>query len=432
MSRFRRYRTKRKPTGDRFFLLVVVMPAFAGLLRCTVAVAEPLVASSTLSETEAVARGLAQSAYADIVQRDIAVGRANAAEARLWPNPLLFYSREDAADSVEDIVILSQELTFSGARGLRARAADYLLAAAERSVERLRDLRAARIREEFYDVLLAQERIAATLQWTRQLDTAVYAVAKREAAGDVSTYDRRRVERELHNAESRVATENALLEEAWTRMAPLVGVEPEPDDNWPRVEGTLLPGTEPPPLEQLIATLESRQDLQALQQRVEAAMLQSDAASRGWIPPVTVGAGPKIVDGGGKDDTGFTITAFLPIPVFQREQSDRTRAETEARYARGQLALRRQEALAQLRGAWRNVHRLTQSARSFAGKTKDASAQLVRSAEASYRGGEIGVLELLDAYRSGRDDKLRRLDLEVEARRARIVLDATVGGGPNR
>jgi cobalt-zinc-cadmium efflux system outer membrane protein len=94
--------------------------------------------------------------------------------------------------------------------------------------------------------------------------------------------------------------------------------------------------------------------------------------------------------------------------------------------------LRRQEALAQLRGAWRNVHRLTQSARSFAGKTKDASAQLVRSAEASYRGGEIGVLELLDAYRSGRDDKLRRLDLEVEARRARIVLDATVGGGPNR
>ncbi len=176
--------------------------------------------------------------------------------------------------------------------------------------------------------------------------------------------------------------------------------------------------------------METRADMQALRKEIRAAELQGDAAARGWIPPVTVGAGPKIVDAGGDRDTGFAVSASLPIPVFQRQQAARIRADGEARHALGQLSWRRAAALARLRGAWRNAGRLTDAARSFAGKMEGASAQLVRSAEAAYRGGEIGVLELLDAYRSNLDDELRRLDLEMQARFARIALDVTVGGGP--
>lgn len=428
MHPLRGLRSQRKPIVDGFLAPLCLGLLLTALWSCPGAASEPLAESRALTEAEAVTRGLALPAYADVVQREIALSQANAAEERLWPNPQVFYSHEDAADSVEEIVTLTQELNLSGSRGLRAQAADHLLSAAEQSVQRRSDLHAARIREDFYDVLLAQERIAAILQWTRQLDAAGSAVAKREAAGDVSAYDRRRVERELHNAESRVTTESALLEDAWTSLAPLVAIEPAADGAWPAAKGTLLPVTPPPPLEELVTTLEARPDLRALQRQVDAAELRSSAAARGWIPRVTVGAGPKIVDNDGRNDTGFTVTAFVPIPVFRREQTDRIRAESEARYARGQLALRRQRALAQLRGAWRNARRLTQAARTFADKTENASAHLVRSAEAAYRGGEIGVLELLDAYRSGLDDQLRRLDLERETRHARILLDATVGG----
>jgi cobalt-zinc-cadmium efflux system outer membrane protein len=278
-------------------------------------------------------------------------------------------------------------------------------------------------------VLLGQKRIAATALWARQLAAAAQAVARREAAGDVSAYDRLRVERELHNAESRVATERAALEESWTRLAPLVGIEPRPDDDWPMLIGALLPATEPPALEDLAAAIETRADMRALEKEVQAAELQGDAAARGWIPSVTFGAGAKIVDADGNRDAGPIVTAFVPIPVFQREQAERMRADADARHTRAELLLRQAESLAQLRGAWRNVTRLTEAARSFARNTEDGSVQLVRSAEAAYRGGEIGTLELVDAYRAGLDDELRLLDLQLEARRARIELDLTAGGG---
>lgn len=429
MHQFPRHRRDRKPATGGCSVLPSMLLVVATIFTSSLAVTEATDAPPMLTEVEAVERGLALPAYADTLQRDVSMARARAREERLWPNPVLSYSREVAGGSTEDMVWLWQEFAVSGSRGLRAAAADELLSAAEQSVERRRDLRAARIRVEFYSVLLGQNRTEVAEKWALQLTEAVQAVARREAAGDVSSYDRRRVERELHNAESRVASEKAALETAWMRFAPLFGIEPVAEADWPMVVGTLLPATEPPSIDGLVVTMDARADLMALENEVHAAELRSSAAARGWIPPVTLGAGPKIVDTAGVRDTGFLVTAFVPIPVFQREQADRIRADAEARYARGQLSLRRAESLARLRGAWRNAVRVSEAARRLAAKTGDASVQLVHSAEAGYRGGEIGVLELLDAYRAMLEDGLRRLELEVEARRARIELDVTIGGG---
>jgi cobalt-zinc-cadmium efflux system outer membrane protein len=285
---------------------------------------------------------------------------------------------------------------------------------------------------EFYSVLLAQQRVDATAMWAEQLEEAVQAVARREDAGDVSSYDRRRVERELHNAVSRVATETAAREVVWARLAPLIGAEESHESPWPRVTGVLLPDEELPSLEDLAAKLNQRADLRALTEKVRAAELSGRAAGRGWIPPITVGAGPKIVDADGSRDTGFVVTASIPLPVFDREQTEAARAAGEARAARGTLALRQAEASARLRAARHNVERLAEAARRFVSQSGDAPAQLIRSAEAAYRGGEIGVLELVDAYRTGLDDQLRRLELELQARRARIDLDLATGGGSDK
>ena len=55
-------------------------------------------------------------------------------------------------------------------------------------------------------------------------------------------------------------------------------------------------------------------------------------------------------------------------------------------------------------------------------------AALLRTAEAAYRGGEVGVLELIDGYRAALDADLSLVELEWAARRARIDLDRTSGG----
>lgn len=57
-----------------------------------------------------------------------------------------------------------------------------------------------------------------------------------------------------------------------------------------------------------------------------------------------------------------------------------------------------------------------------------SAAELVRTAEAAYAGGELGILELLDAYRGALDAELQALELEWGARRARIEVDRALGG----
>lgn len=416
---------QKKPTGGRS------CSVFSGLLLGLSVLslsATAQAATQTLTEEEAVARGMEIPAVEDVLQRGGAIARAQAMEERLWSNPVLSYSREDTSDSAEDMALLEQELIVSGSRGLRAAAADRLVFAAKHAANRHRDLRVARIRREFYSVLVAQERVAATREWARQLEAAVDVVARREAGGDVSAYDRRRVERELRHAESRVISEEAALEQAWAHLAPLVLMAPASDGRWPTAIGTLLPSVDAPSLDDLQSALKLRPDLLALDEKASAAELTGRAAARGWVPPITLGAGPKTVDGEGARDTGFVVTASVPIPVFRREQPEAVRAEAEARYRRGRRVLERAEAEARLRALWRNVDRLTRAAQRFAKQNGDSSAQLVRSAEAAYRGGQIGILELLDAYDSRLDDELRRLELKFEARQARIDLDSTTGG----
>jgi cobalt-zinc-cadmium efflux system outer membrane protein len=52
---------------------------------------------------------------------------------------------------------------------------------------------------------------------------------------------------------------------------------------------------------------------------------------------------------------------------------------------------------------------------------------LVRTAKAAYKGGEIGILELLDAYREEADTLTRALELEKRARQAHIELERLTG-----
>ena len=85
-------------------------------------------------------------------------------------------------------------------------------------------------------------------------------------------------------------------------------------------------------------------------------------------------------------------------------------------------------------GAGRNqpavqkLTRLIQAAQRFRRDAVGESVALIRTAEAGYVGDELGILELLDAYRGAFDDEMTALDLEFASRRARIELDLVTGG----
>ena len=59
-----------------------------------------------------------------------------------------------------------------------------------------------------------------------------------------------------------------------------------------------------------------------------------------------------------------------------------------------------------------------------------SSEQLSQVAEAAYKGGELGLLALLDAHRTAVADELLLLKMKYKARVSRIELDVAMGVSP--
>jgi cobalt-zinc-cadmium efflux system membrane fusion protein len=120
----------------------------------------------------------------------------------------------------------------------------------------------------------------------------------------------------------------------------------------------------------------------------------------------------------------------IPLPVFDRQQAGRQRAAAEAQQARAEYRLARTRAEGELRGLSRQAEALRTAAVDYRSRALAASPELLRIAEAAYRGGESSLLELLDAYRGALESETAALELEKRAREARIEYDL-LPGAPN-
>ena len=326
-------------------------------------------------------------------------------------------------DSTEETWQLSQTFDLSGRRGLRREAAESRVEAAYAGNNLRRGELAAEIRHRFHEALFKQEAVLVTETWVQRFSRVERIVDKLARAGEASGYDRRRLARERQTAEARLSNERADLDRASERLAALLGTSGKAVES---VTGVLRP-TVPAPLDSALSRLERRPDLQALARRAEAADLEGRAASRGWVPDVTLGFGPKRIDNGITRENGSVISVSIPLPVFDRQQAGQQRAAAEALNARGELSFARARAEGDLRGLHRQVERLVAASADYRTRAVGESAELLRIAEAAYQGGESTLLELLDAYRGALEAEMTALDLEWKARQARIDYDLLTG-----
>jgi cobalt-zinc-cadmium efflux system outer membrane protein len=385
--------------------------------------------TTPLTEAEAVRRGLARPALADLEVGHVESAKADALAAGLLPNPTLGYSRDrkgGTPDSTEETWQLSQTFDVSGRRGLRREAAEIRVESAYASNNLRRGELAAEIRHRFHESLFKQETVQATETWVQRFSRVERIVDKLARAGEASGYDRRRLARERQTAEARLSNERSDLDRASERLAALLGSSGKEPVS---VTGSLRP-TAPAPLDSAISRLERRPDLQALARRAEAADLEGRAASRGWVPDVTLGVGPKRINNGITRENGTVVSLSIPLPVFDRQQAGEKRAAAEALNARGELSFARARAEGDLRGLHRQVERLVAASADYRARAVGESAELLRIAEAAYQGGESTLLELLDAYRGALEAEMTALDLEWKARQARIDYDLLTGSIP--
>ncbi len=280
----------------------------------------------------------------------------------------------------------------------------------------------ADIKRRFYEALYRKELVAAARAWDARMESISSTVQKLHKGGEVAGYDRRRIALERASAQARLRSEQAAYDKAWQQVAALSG---RPATS-AAPAGRLLPG-EPAPLESLLSNLDQRPALRALTGRASAFALEQRAAQRGWIPDVTVGLGSKTVDNGLARERGSVVAVSVPLPLFDRDQAAAGKAAAQAREAGAQARLDRARLEGDIRGLWLQLRQLTMAARDYDTEAAAASGELMRIAEASYQGGESGILELLDAYRAAHEAQARALELHWSARQGAIDLDTIAG-----
>lgn len=374
--------------------------------------------SNVLTEDDAVRIAQASQSVVALNAAQLDLARSEVERERRWPNPTLDYTRESAGQA-EQFLTLSQSFDVSGRRALRRRAAELRVEAAQQEVASQQLDLARMVRSEFSRAVNQQELVRALTEWTRKIRAAADTAARLQAGGEVSGYDRRRLERERIGAEARLAAERGALVAAQRRLAGLLGVA--------QLEGVTLQrpiAPEIPADAELTLRIERRPDVAAIAKRIEAATLDQQAAQRWRVPLFDLTAGMKNTEAA----SGAILGAGVSLPIFNRNQEELLRANAELAILGAQRTLLVTRARGEAGGLAAEARELRNAARLFREQALPTSERLTATAEAAYRGGEVGILELLDAYRTALDAEVEAAELEQRAREAEIELTRALGG----
>lgn len=421
-----------KPSANRFLAsaLMVTLVVLMGTLGAAPANAQEGSATGeqrgtelVVTEDEAVERAISRPALTEAWEAAVAEDEAQALEVGAWPNPQAGYSREQSFEDpqtvAEDFVVLEQTLPLSGRRGLLADAARKR-AQATRLQNRANALTtSSRVRRVFYRVLVLQNRVEIRTEWVATMRDLEEDLVERVQAGESAPYELERLRKELADIDASLQVDRGELARQQAELAGLISAAPATARV--RASGELLPATLPS-YESLETAIEQRPEWGAAQKRVEAARLRDDSASRWWVPEPTLTGGYKGASIGDERFHGFVAGLSLALPVFDRNQGERMAAEAALVRAESRRTLIEQRLSAEIRGLRQQVRRLKEGAQTYRVEGVERAERVLEMGRQAYDAGEVGILELIDAYRGVVDSRLRVLELSAEARASHIDL----------
>lgn len=376
------------------------------------------------TEAAVVQQFLEQSPHAREARARTAIAEADARGRTLYANPRLRYVREGAG--LTEFLQAEQQLHLSGRlRFLRDAGASSVLAA---QADGAFDLWQARsdLRLAFFQVLAGQERELRYAAALREIEGVIAILATREREGEGSTFDRLRAERERAELRAELELLRATIELDRARLLAFL----PPATSIPRVAGrldpTLPPSLEPASLAGRAFTL--RADFRAEQQRLNLFRFEQRAAERLRIPEPTVSAGYKRADiGQGLIAHGGVVEFTVPLPLFNKGQAEVSRFTAEQQRTQARLDLLAQQIHAEISGALRALQVRASARDRYRHELAASGEQLVRIATIAYQEGDIGILQLLDAYRTQRESQLRLIDIQLAVKQAQIELERVLG-----
>jgi cobalt-zinc-cadmium efflux system outer membrane protein len=399
---------------------LLLCPADAGAQTNAPAQAE------RLTESDTVARFMADSPRIRALNARIEQVRAVHAERALWPNPAVTFSRESVLNTDDTFLLARQELPLSGRRGQLRTAGRIALEAAQAEARFQTMQLQADLREAYTALLLAQEREAVLRSGIDALRRLVDVLRVREEGGEGSSYDRIRGARAVLDLEADLGAAAAARAQAQGQLAAFLSPQVVPETLI--AADTMAPVASVPPLTTVLQeALASRGDFQSTHLSIAQFDAERRAATRLRVPTPTLTGGLKRSDAGNSSASGYQFSVDIAVPLFSRGQAAVALASAQKAQAEAESASWRMRVEAEVRAAHTALAIQRERAARYRQSAAEIAEPLAKIGRVAYEEGELGILELLDADRQALDARLRILDLAAAARRAAIELDRAIG-----
>ncbi len=399
------------------------LPNRAATSLLCVAALSGLCSAQEWTETSVVQKFLEQSPYAREARARAAIAQAEAKGRSLYANPSFNYTREGAG--LTEFFQAEQAIPINGRLKLLRQAGDSAVRATE--AEGAFDIWQARtsLRLTFYQLLAAQERERVYSTGLKEIENVIRVLRDREREGEGSKFDRMRTERERAELLAELALVRAEMELERSRLVAFLPPATEIATVAGQIETVLGPldGTT-----LVQRAMGAREDFRAEQRRLEQFRLEERAADRLKIPEPLLNAGFKRADvGQNRIANGGVVGVTVPLPLFNKGQAEVARYSAEQERISARLQILTQRIRAAVEGTVRAFNVRVQARDRYRQELADSGPELIRIATVAYQEGEIGVLQLLDAYRSQRQAQLRMLDIQAAVKEAQIELERVVG-----
>ncbi len=342
--------------------------------------------------------------------------RAEAVNAGLWTNPILDAAhvramRNSSYDRYGATSFgVTQFLELSGAPSARRRAAQEEATATEWDVATLERRLRADLERAFIECAAAVQRKAIMQAFLEDLHRAEKIVTSRFSGGFAPRYDQSRISIALADAEAGLQSVEGDI--ARTRGALWTAIGPEatqlgdlPDFDFSRVPAV-------PALQAATTGLDDRlPQLIAARRRVRSADADVDAAERSVFP----GIGVRVGGGYGQAplQTDLSLGIIVPLPVLDRGQGRIPAARARVNETTWLASAIRAAAVQEISAIHAELIKRQSAYVQFLARSTTVSDSMRQEAEAGYREAKLSVFELIDAYQSLRDVKLRMVELSA-------------------
>ena len=403
---------------------ILLLVATLGFLPTTVAAQQP---TRRVSLEEALQLFAANNLELRLARSRRAEAAGLARQANAFPNPTAAVTHEplsrDGQSYRETYLTLSQRFELPGERSARAAAANGVLGAAEARMRADSARLGFAVKHAFVEAAMAEERLAISDRVAEVFRLGARSAAVREAEGDISLYELRRLLVERTRYENLLADARLAVSAARRALTLLLLPEAEAADIAPRDPLGVLP-PEPTLDGVLESAISRRQEVAAARADVEAALAGVRLARAERIPDITAIGGTKRQSDGFH---GVFLGLSIPLSLFDRSAGAVEATEAQVRSAEERLALTARQVENDLR-------RTIEAYRSLRGRTDflgedplDEDPDLLQIAQVAYDAGEMDLVQLLDAAEALWDARTARARLKADLWTAYYDLERAMG-----